>query len=236
MMFVEVSSSHFALSRLDENWMRNQRLKPSRRSLPVGQLGLWEWLRGLRFEIIESHRIIESSPCHRMSSYVIVCHRMSSYDISMYPFTVLTRWTHRLRRWTACCGQGQCQPETELCEIVARTARMSHLWTANMEITHCDKDVFWTKKFPGEAACLGCPHGAAHSAGDAGDIAGDIGGNGVSSRHLSVLSYENICRFRSVQMIWKNSSNLRFCLDCDRLLSCSQRLWQACHQATFFLL
>lgn len=132
MMFVEVSSSHLALSRLDENWMRNQRLKPSRRSLPVGQLGPWQWLRGLRFEIIESHRIIESSPCHHMSSY----------DISMYPFTVLTRWTHRLRRWTACCGQGQCQPETELCEIVAtaRTARMSHLWTAKHGKCHkCDK-------------------------------------------------------------------------------------------------
>ena len=162
MMFVEVSSSHLALSRLDENWMRNQRLKPSRRSLPVGQLGPWQWLRGLRFEIIESHRIIESSPCHHMSSY----------DISMYPFTVLTRWTHRLRRWTACCGQGQCQPETELWHVQllgplgCRICGPQNI--GNLHMRHKMRQ----KLFPGEAACLGCPHGAAHSAGDAGD--GDI--------------------------------------------------------------
>lgn len=203
-MFVEVSSSHLALSRLDENWMRNQRLKPSRRSLPVGQLGPWQWLRGLRFEIIESHRIIESSPCHHMSSY----------DISMYPFTVLTRWTHRLRRWTACCGQGQRQPETELCEIVAtaRTARMSHLWTAKHGKWRQVATKMWQKLFPGEAACLGCPHGAAHSAGDAGDV--DISATlFLLSTSTSVLSYVFSVNKRSVcfdlSKTLQNSSILR---------------------------
>ena len=181
-MFVEVSSSHLALSRLDENWMRNQRLKPSRRSLPVGQLGPWQWLRGLRFEIIESHRIIESSPCHHMSSY----------DISMYPFTVLTRWTHRLRRWTACCGQGQCQPETELCEI-----QLLPLGPLRDGKSHLYSGKTW--EIPGEAACLGCPHRAAHSAGDAGDISGDIC-DAFSPRHRRLfLSYVFSVNKRSVE-------------------------------------